>query len=297
MSSVTPLSRRRFLQNAGVTAAAGCAASAVLAADTPSPKKLRAHKYEELLPEEFYEEFQRAPIIYWATGAMEEHGLHNPMGTDFYQGYEVCLRAVEISGGILFPPLPFGPAARLSRSELRSGTLRLYPPSLWTSRELCRQIYIELLEAMADLKFKVCVAFGGHVPCVWILQEIHKELGGRIGPMRFLVGDPSILIADVLRNEYKKHPLGRGHGLMLETSLIAAAHPSLIDLPRAKRIKDKPLDSQLKVNSQEQLDYIANANAETGNLLLNAMAQSLAKLARGMLAESGGTGGSPSASK
>lgn len=37
MSSAPPLSRRRFLQNAGVTAAAGCAASAVLAAGTPAP--------------------------------------------------------------------------------------------------------------------------------------------------------------------------------------------------------------------------------------------------------------------
>ncbi|MDD4017759.1 MAG: creatininase family protein [Kiritimatiellae bacterium] len=297
MPSVTPLSRRRFLRSAGVTAAAGCAASAVLAADAPSPKKPQTHKYEELLPEEFYEEFERAPIIYWATGAMEEHGLHNPMGTDFYQGYEVCRRAVEISGGILFPPLPIGPAAKLSHSELRSGTQRLYPPSLWTSRELCKQLYIELLESMADLKFKVCLAFGGHAPCDWILQEIHKEMNGQIRGMRFWGGGQSILMADAMRNEYKRHPLGSGHGMMLETSLIAASHPNLIDLPRAKRIKDNPLDSQLKVNSRERLDYIANANAETGNLQLNAMSQSLAQLAREMLAGYGGTAGSPSASK
>lgn len=284
MSSAIPLSRRRFLQNVSVTAAAaGCAASALSAAEVPATKPRRNHKYEELLPEEFYAEMERAPIIYWATGAMEEHGLHNPLGTDFYQGYEMCRRAVEISGGILFPPLPIGPAARYTRDELRSGTQRLYPPSLWTGYELCKRLYIEMLESMADLKFKACIAFGGHVPCSWILQEIHKEMNGQIRGMRFWGGGQSMLIPDIMREQYAKHPLSGGHGMMLETSLIAASHPDLIDLPRAKRIKENPLDSQLKGQPQERLDDILNANADLGNLQLNAAAQRLAELAREML--------------
>jgi hypothetical protein len=27
------------------------------------------HKWEEMLPEEFFEEFERSPIAYWACGA------------------------------------------------------------------------------------------------------------------------------------------------------------------------------------------------------------------------------------
>ena len=103
-------------------------------------------KYEELLPEQFYEEFDKTPIAYWSTAPMEEHGLHNPLGTDFYQGYEVCLRAADISGGIVFPPVPIGPAGHpsWSHSELRSGKHKLVPPSFWTSRELCKQLYTEI---------------------------------------------------------------------------------------------------------------------------------------------------------
>ena len=56
----------------------------------------RGHKWEEMLPEEFFEEFERTPIAYYACGAMEDHGLHNALGADCYIAYEICLRAVEI---------------------------------------------------------------------------------------------------------------------------------------------------------------------------------------------------------
>jgi len=43
------------------------------------------------------------------------------------------------------------------------------PPSLRTSRKPCKQLDIELLELLADLKFKACIAFGGPRPCdVWV---------------------------------------------------------------------------------------------------------------------------------
>lgn len=286
MPRMNHLSRRRFLQSAGAATAAGCAGSAALAAETP-PKKRRTHRYEELLPEEFYEEFQRAPIIYWTTAPMEEHGLHSPLGTDYYKGYEVCLRAVEISGGIVLPAVPLGPAARYSRNELRSGKQRLFPPSLWVSRELCKQVYIELLESMADLRFKACIAIGGHGPCDWILQEITKELGGRVGDMRFFGGGMS-LVADMMRDVRKKHPKdGRGHGMMLETSRILATHPHLVDMARVKRIMNHPLDSQLKLEPRENIEYILNASAEMGNLQLDAMAQRAANMAVEMLKDAG----------
>ncbi len=285
MSDKTPVSRRQFLETTGLTAAAGCAAPAALAADAPAAKR-RSRKYEEMLPEQFYEEFAKAPIAYWSTAPLEEHGLHNPLGTDLYQGYEVCLRAAEISGGIVFPPLPVGPAGHpsLSRSQLRSGKFKLVPPSFWTSRELCKQLYTELLEYMAELKFKVCIAFAGHWPCDFLLQEIQKELHGHVGAMQFWGGGMCSIIPDIMNDEGKKYPLCGGHGMMMETSLMLATHPDLVDLPRAKRLKDYPRDSQLKSEPQNKIDRIATANAEVGNLQLNEAARRAAKLATGMLA-------------
>jgi creatinine amidohydrolase len=288
MSDKKHVSRRHFLETAGLAAAVGCAAPAALAADPPAVKR-RSRKYEEMRPEQFYEEFDKTPIAYWSTAPMEEHGLHNPLGTDFYQGYEVCLRAAEISGGIVFPPVPIGPAGHpsWSRSELRSGKHKLMPPSFWTSRELCKQLYTEIFEYMAELKFKVCIAFAGHWPCDFLLQEIQKELDGRVGAMRFWGGGMCRIVPDIMNDAAKKYPLCTGHGMMFETSLMLATHPDLVDLPRAKRIKDHPLDSQLKTEPQNRIDRIATANAEVGKLQLNTAAQRAAKLATGMLASTG----------
>ncbi len=280
------LSRRRFLQCSGAAAALPALAQATPATAAPASK--RKHRYEELLPEEFYAEMQRAPIVYWGCGPLEEHGLHNALGTDLFSAYEICSRAVAISGGILFPPVPFAIACMppgLSREELRSGKKELYPPSLWVSGELCRRIYIELLESLADLGFKACIAFGGHGPAGAMLMEIHKELGGRVRGMPFWGGNKGSILQDFLQQETKKNPLIAGHGMMWETSGVMAMHPEWVDLPRAKRIRSSPLPSQLKKQTQERLDCIATANAEFGNRLYNLAAERLAKLAQEMLAQ------------
>ena len=245
----------------------------------------KTHRWEDLLPEEFYEEFNRKPIAYWACGAMEEHGLHNALGTDPYTGYEIGLRAVRISGGILFPVVPFAPAyfPGLSRDELRARTRELFPPSLWTSRELCLRVYTELMEAMADLGFKVCMAIGGHAPAEGLLRELERKLGGRIGPMRFWGGGTLRAMREEITEYVKSDPKSGGHGMMWETSLVMAVRKEWVDVERAARIKSNPLPSQLKPNSPEAIAHIVKANPELGNRLIDAAAERVAKLADEML--------------
>lgn len=288
MPRTNRLSRRRFLQWSATGAAASLpvASLAQAAPQTLDAVGKRKHRYEELLPEEFYEEFDRAPIIYLGFGPLEEHGLHNALGTDAFSAYEICSRAVEISGGIVFPVVPLGHAGArpgLSRSDLRSGKRELYPPSAWVSVELCRQVYTELLESMAGLGFKSCIAFGGHGPTGSLLADIHKELEGHVGGMRFWAGNKGSVMQDVLKEEAKKNPHITGHGMMWETSGVMAMHREWVDLPRARRIRESLLPSQLKKGTQEQLDCIATSSVEFGNRLYNLAAQHVAKQARDML--------------
>ena len=279
MSRAPHFSRRRFLQITG----AALPASALAA---PAPGTLKSHKYEELRPEEFYAELERAPIAYWGCGAMEEHGLQNPLGVDPLTAYEICLRAVKISGGIVFPLVPFAPAYMppgLTRRELREKSKELFLPSLWTSGELCKQLYIELLESLADIGFKSCIAFSGHAPADGLLQQIDKELGGKVGAMRFWGGGTVSILRDHFNELAKQYPLGMGHGMMWETSFMMALNPECVDLPRAKRVKDYPRPSQLSKQPDKNLDDISNANAELGNREFNLAAERAAKIAREML--------------
>jgi creatinine amidohydrolase/Fe(II)-dependent formamide hydrolase-like protein len=278
MSRPPRYSRRRFLQITG----AALPASALAA---QAPGRLKTHKYEELMPEDFYAELERAPIAYWGCGAMEEHGLQNALGVDPTTAYEICLRAVKISGGIVFPLVPFAPAyvPGLSRRELRDKSKELFLPSLWTSGELCKQLYIELLESLADIGFKSCIAFSGHAPGDALLQQIDKELSGKVGGMRFWGGGTVSILRDHLRELAKQYPLGMGHGMMWETSIMMALNPDWVDVSRAKRVKNYSRPSQLSKQPDKNLDDIANANAELGNREINLAAERAAKIAREML--------------
>ncbi len=245
-----------------------------------------SHKWEELLPEEFNEEFRRAPIAYLACGGMEEHGLHNALGVDLHIAYDICLRAVALSGGILFPPVPFVPAGSpaLSREALRSGKHDLFPPSLWVSRELCETLYVELLESLADLGFKVCIALGGHGPAFLLLREIEKQRQGRVGDMKFWGGSERVSLdaIGIGRTRPEDRDLAV-HAGMLETSLIAACRPDWVDLKRVERTLSSPLPLQLKASTREQIALVAGANPEFGEARLRVVSERIAAHAQELL--------------
>ncbi|MEN6302643.1 MAG: creatininase family protein [Armatimonadia bacterium] len=227
---------------------------------------MKSHRWEELLPEEFYAEFDRTPLAYMAAAAPEEHGLHNPLGMDLWPPYECCLRAAKITGGIVFPLIPFAPAyfPGLSREEMRSGEKELFPPSLFVSRELCALAYTEVLEGMADMGFKACIALAGHAPADKLMQDLTEEHGGVIRGMKFFGAGTYSLLHDFLGELNEEHPGSTSHGTMWETSMTMAATPGYVDLPRAERILSNPRPTQLGANSPETIAYIQKANAELG---------------------------------
>ena len=243
------------------------------------------HKYEEMLPEEFYAEQARAPIAYFACGSMEEHGLQLALGTDPYVGYETCLRAAELTGGIVFPPVPFAPAGipGHNREELRGGAYQLFPPSLWISRETCKALYLELAESLADLGFRAGLGFGGHWPADLLLQEIAADLSGVVGGMRFWGGGTISVLGDELTREGEADPAAMGHGMMWETSLVMAYRPDWVDTERASRIMEGPLPSQLQGPWPEKITRIRDASVEYGDRWLDIAARRLAAQARALL--------------
>ena len=248
-------------------------------ATSPKAAPRDRRKYEELLPEEFYEELRRAPIAYLPIGAMEEHGLQNPLAVDPWTAYEICLRTASRIGGIVHPIVPIAPAGHpaWSREELRRKTQESAPPSCWVSRETCRALYVELLEMFADLGFRVCLAFSGHWPGDVLLQQIEQEHGGVMRELKFWGGGTVRILKDVYDTEA---PAIAGHGMMSETSLVMAINRHWVDLGRVSRIKESPISHQLKDQPEEHLAAIRTANAAYGNQLLDLAAERLAGLAK-----------------
>lgn len=246
---------------------------------------MQSHRWEDLLPEEFCAEFDRAPLAYLAAAAPEEHGLHNPLGMDMWPPYEVCLRAAKLTGGIVFPLIPFAPAyfPGLSREEMRAGEKELYPPSLFVSRELCELAYTEVLEGMADMGFKAAVALAGHAPADKLLQDMTEQHNGVIRGMPFFGAGTYSLVQDFLAELAQERPGSTGHGTMWETSLLMATAPGYTDLSRATRILQDPRPSQLQANSPEVIARIQEANAELGEKTLQLTVERVVAKAKELL--------------
>jgi len=64
MTRRNPFSRRGFLRSAGLAAALPGLTLAQGQGKPDATSGKRNHKYENFLPEDFYKEFERAPIIY-----------------------------------------------------------------------------------------------------------------------------------------------------------------------------------------------------------------------------------------
>ena len=156
------------------------------------------HKYEELTPYEFDREKERASIVYVSAAPLEYHEECNVLGADTNKGYDWCLAAAEITGGIVFPMLPIAPAGHRphrSREELRgrygdphfreeyAESFGSMYPSMFFSREACYGVYEELLEMLAlELQFKLCVFVGSHAPAGQIIKEIIAKANGITPP-------------------------------------------------------------------------------------------------------------------
>jgi len=67
-------------------------------------KEYAAVSYEFLRPQQVKEIKERCPIAYIAAGAMEWHGVHNPLGVDAFKAHAVCAEAALKHGGIVLPP-------------------------------------------------------------------------------------------------------------------------------------------------------------------------------------------------
>lgn len=216
------------------------------------------HRYEELTPYEFEQEKARASIIYVAAGPLEYHEECNILGLDTNKGYDWCLAAAEITGGIVFPMLPVAPGGRppfLSREDLRGlyncpryrenyeesfGSLY---PGIFFSREACRALYLELLEVLAiELQFKLCVFIGSHGPAGNMLKQIIAEEtsapNGRVGEfhgMRVLVANSTDYNLDFIQAFNAEHGISKAyHGGLWETALNYAIkpeyyHPEMLD--------------------------------------------------------------------
>lgn len=240
------------------------------------------HKYEEIFPDEFDAELKRSPIVYCAFGPMEYHGVHGALGMDPVKGYDICLRAAEISGGIVFPMVPIAPAGHppMDRNQIREIAPVSFP-SVFTSIEVCEKLYYELFENFAeDIGFKVCVVMGSHGPAGALAEKIAGDNPVFKG-MKIISAGSLTHNHDLVDTEYKRLNISRvSHGGMWESAMFMASNPEFVNPEKLKDAAPGPYEEYMfeKYGTQTvpSYDEIKKVSLEFGERLVQTAAERIA---------------------
>ena len=197
------------------------------------------------------------------VGSMEQHGPHLPVSTDAIIGEYVAKKVAPLVGAVVMPTIAYGVSFEhrpLFNASVRKGTLAA------TVSDVCA--------SLAAFGFTQIIILNGHY--------------GNIAALKNITRNPRIPQgASVHVLHYWRAMKGElGHAGDVETSLVLAIAPELVDMGKAvPGAKKKPSKSTLTSKPGSFIKITGNgvwgdprgASAEKGNRLLKEITKNLAK--------------------
>jgi creatinine amidohydrolase len=217
-------------------------------------------RIEHLKPREVREAIAHRPLLYQPLGTVEWHGEQNILGLDSLKAHELCMRAAEISGGLVAPPVYGGvggldePFTWIMDPENDPFSILFRP---WLEK-LCRET--------ARLGFKAIILLTGHYGAAQqiVVRDVAVRMSRLLGIP--ILGTPEYFLA---------HDEGYygDHAAWGETSLMMYLDPPSVDL---SRLGDAPHQG---VHGQ---DPKTTATAADGERMAKAIIRRLAAIGTAM---------------
>lgn len=154
-------------------------------------------------------------------GSTEEHGPHLPLATDTLHAEAVARRAAALHPCLVAPAVPYG-ICRSTREH--PGTISLSGPTLrLLTLDLGREFY---RQGCRNLVLLTGHAGGTHVAA---LTEAGEQLLAELPELKIAVVNILTLLQEVLQEtpDLIRTP-GDGHAGEIETAIMLAAHPELV---------------------------------------------------------------------
>jgi len=128
----------------------------------------RERRYEWLYGDELRRLMLERPVAWVPLGILEEHGAHLPWGLDGLKAHGVCLRLASRIGGVVLPPCHLagihGDALPGREDEWRANAAAA--GDMLYREDTYRALLRETFEGLANVGFRVVVAYTGHYPTV-----------------------------------------------------------------------------------------------------------------------------------
>jgi creatinine amidohydrolase len=168
---------------------------------------------EMLRPSQIRAALAECSLIYLPLGTIEWHCEHLPVGLDGLTAHGLCLRAAEISQGLVWPTLYYG----------TGGDHGSYP---WTvmmeNADELEAVLHKTLSRFRELNVRRVVLFSGH------FADGQLDMIDRLSAEAEVDSEMSIVAAAVNRFDIEGFP--PDHAGRFETTLLAGLWPDTIDL-------------------------------------------------------------------
>lgn len=172
------------------------------------------------------------PVIFIPVGALEQHGPHLPMGCDAILAEAMTARVADALDGLQMPTLTYG-----YKSQARSGGGQVFPGTTSLDGATLSAMVKDILREVARHGVRRVVLVNGHVENQWFLTEgidlALRELAVTGREMQIIRCEywnytPQHVLENMFEGAFPGVDLE--HAALLETSMMLALHPELVDL-------------------------------------------------------------------
>jgi len=231
----------------------------------------RKHKMEEMTPAEFTAAVAEKPVFILATGILEWHADHLPLGTDALKMRGIAERLAQETDAILLPQNWFGVVGY----DEMLGTITF-------SKDLVKHILGEYFENLEKLGAKLIVLLTGHYGPYQVetITEAAEEYMAR-SRVR-IIAQPEYEGVD-----FGDFPCQEDHADKYETSLMMALYPELVQMDRWKSELEIPYEYEPRENAwsyrsprgkwEFSEDFRQHASPELGERLREAIVAHLSR--------------------
>ncbi len=209
---------------------------------------MTAYHFERLLPHEFAERLSSRPVLIVPFGTLEWHSDHAPLGLDGLVAASTCESIADKTDAVLAPV-----------SYWSVGGIA-FPFTLKLPIDVIEPLTVAVLTQFASMGFRVLTAFTGHFAVEQLLMLKRAALS--------VMESTSATVIPLCGYELIGETWQGDHAGSGETSMLWAAHPSLIDLDR---LPEKP-------DGIVGRDPRGSASAELGGVMLRQIAGGAAAL-------------------
>lgn len=226
------------------------------------------------------------------TGATEQHGAHMPLGVDAMLSKDIAGAVARQIGAVVAPVFSYGYKSqpRSGGGNHRIGTTSLGATALMSCTE-------DVVASFISQGFANVIVLNGHFENYQFLYEgidnaTTRSRNAGISARSVLLSYWDFVDDNTLRKVFPDGFLGWDieHGGVLETSLMLLLHPDLVDM---SRVVDHPPatltpydifpEDPARTPASGCLSSAANATAERGRILLDAIATSISDSMRNEL--------------